>query len=113
MTKAKFKLSQLASVDTKDVELVHPKHGATGMVVTLAGPTHPVWVQALETFRASNQTADDNLLLLASTVISWDEEAFEVAHSTDVVVAALKDKKNEWMTLFLSNAILDNTTFFL
>lgn len=113
MTKAKFKLSQLASVDTKDVELVHPKHGDTGMIVTLAGPTHPVWVQALETFKASPQSSEDNLHLLASTVISWDEEAFEVAHSHDAVVAALKDKKNEWMTSFLSHKILDNTTFFL
>lgn len=111
--KAKFKISQLAAVDTVTKELVHPKHGDTGINFTLAGPSHPTWREALKVFRESAQDEDANMALLAATVIGWDEEAMEAPYSPEAVLAAFKKPENEWMTLFVSNTVLDNTTFFL
>lgn len=110
--KAKFKISQLAAVDTKDVELIHPTKGETGIVFKLAGPIHSVWKEALKVFRESEQDADANLNLLASTILSWDDEAMEAKYSQEAVHSFLSKPEHEWAVHFISNKILDNETFF-
>jgi len=111
--KAKFKLSQLAAVDTVQKELIHPKHGETGIFVTLAGPTHPTWKAALEEYNASEEEQNiRGLKLFAGSILGWDEEAIELPYTTENVLALFKDDKHEWMARQLTDAVLDNTTFF-
>lgn len=111
--KAKFKLSQLAAQDKITKELVHPKFGDTGIVVTLAGPTHPSWKEALKVYRNGEQNEEGNLVLLSSTIIGWDEEAMELPFSPENALEVMKAPANEWMVSFISSTVLDNTTFFL
>lgn len=111
--KAKFKLSQLAAVDTVQKELIHPKHGDTGIFVTLAGPTHPAWKAALEIYNGTEGDQNERgLKLFASSVLGWDEEAMEMPYSQENALALFKDPKHEWMARQLTDAVLDNTTFF-
>ena len=110
--KAKFKIKQLAAVDSRDIELVHPKHGETGIVVKLAGPLHPTWVEALAKFKDSKQETGDNLDLLAATILEWDEESFEAPLTVEAAKAALSADENRWMTSFLVEKTTSNDTFF-
>lgn len=111
--KAKFKIKQLAAVDTIDLELVHPKHGATGIMLKAAGPTHPAWKEALDVWRKSEDTEADNLELLASTVLGWDEDAFELPYTKENVIAVLGAEENTWIVNQVGATVRDHTKFFL
>lgn len=110
--KAKFKLKQLESVDTIDKELVHPKHGNTGIMVKLAGPTHPVWKEALKVWRDSEDTEEDNKRLVSSAILGWDEEAFEAPYSKEAVIEAFSNPGNEWMVEYVFGTIREHKNFF-
>jgi len=111
--KSKFKIKQLAAVDTIDMELIHPKHGATGIVLKAAGPTHPVWKEALKVWRESEDTEADNLALLSACVLAWDEEAFELPYTTENVIAVLGSEENTWIVNQVGQTVRDHTKFFL
>lgn len=109
--KAKFKIAQLAAKPL-ELELVHPKHGETGIVITLVGPHSQKFRDAIDAYRETEGTAQDNLALMASTVVGWDEEAFDGPATPENVMALLGDPVNEWIVTQVSEKIRDSASFF-
>lgn len=109
--KAKFKIHQLAAKPV-DVELIHPKHGETGIVIKLVGPHSEIWRSALTEYQKNTESEDANLKLMASSVIGWDEEAFEQPYSPEAVLALLSDPANEWLTAQIVSHVGETSLFF-
>jgi hypothetical protein len=111
MSKAKFKINQLAAKPV-DVDLIHPTEGLTGIVVKLVGPHSRQFKDAYEAFKNSEQTVDDNLLLFVSCVIGWDEEAFEMPYSTENAMKLFKNPENAWIAECIAPVMRDSLQFF-
>lgn len=111
--KAKFKRSQLAMQDSKTITLQHPVHGDTGIQMTVAGPTHPQWKEALEIF-TSKPEDDENRGrdLFSAAVLGWDEEAMEVPFSKEAVKAIFENDGEEWIAANIVKATQDPNAFF-
>lgn len=110
--KAKFKLSQLAAKPIT-VELKHPKFGDTGIEVTLVGPMSTQFRTALDKFRALDTVTDaDQLELFVSTIVGWDEEAFERPFSKEAALEVFGQPENEWMTNQLTEVAKEALNFF-
>ncbi len=113
MSKAKFKIAQLAAVDQVTTELVHPKHGDTGIEVVIAGPTHPKWREALKVFgEAEGDDETRGKVLFAAAVLGWDEEAMG-PYSKEAVLALISDEKQMWFSENIVRATQDHAQFFL
>ena len=113
--KAKFKISQLAAQDTVQKELVHPKHGDTGIMVTIAGPLHPEWKEALKMYEETSGVEGDERAskLFAAAVLGWDEEAMEVPYSKEAALELFKNEKQAWFIQNVVDTVQDHTKFFL
>lgn len=108
----KFKISQLAAKPI-DVNLVHPKHGETGIVIKMVGPHSKAWRDALDEYQKDPEAKDANLKLMSSTLVGWDKDDFEVDFSPEAVQALLADPANEWITTQLVERVGQTALFFL
>lgn len=111
MSKAKFKISQLAAKQI-DLELEHPVEGPTGIIVKLVGPQSTQFRDALKVFEESEGTEEDNLKLFAACFVGWDEEAFEQPFSVEAAAEFLSKPENSWVANVIVPIVKDYTKFF-
>lgn len=109
--KAKFRISQLAATP-KDIELIHPVVGETGIVMQVAGPHSKQFQNAYDVFSTSAQLSDDNLKLFCSCIIGWDEEAMEMPFSLENAEKFFADPTNAWVSNQLAPVMKEYKQFF-
>lgn len=113
--KAKFKIMQLAAKPV-DFELIHPVHGATGIIVKLAGPHSKEFRATVERLQQADQTNVDLIArgveILSACIVGWDEEAFEMPWSPEAAKAFITLPENQWAAEQLGAKINDQALFF-
>ena len=110
--KAKFKIMDLAAKPIER-ELIHPVHGETGIIVKLVGP-HSQQFRDLQKrlAEAKEVTTETNYEVIASLIVGWDEEAFEMPCTPENVRDYIFAPENQWVSNFLSEFITDQFQFF-
>ena len=109
--KAKFKVNQLAAKPI-EVELKHPVHGDTGIMVKIVGPQSKQFAEAAAEFEASAKGPDDNIRMFARCFVDWDADAFEMPFSHEDCFNFLKQPENGWVAETVAPLVKDHLHFF-
>lgn len=109
--KTKFKISQLAA-KAIDVELIHPEHNKTGIMVELVGPHSKVFQEAKAVYETTDGTAADNIRLFSACIVGWDSECMEMDWSVENSFNYFSKPENTWAVQFLSPIIRDELNFY-
>lgn len=103
------------------VELVHtlqPEYNVsetngTGVFVDLVGPLSKQFQAAKEVYETTEGTQEDNIRLMSSCIVGWDNEDFDGMECTpENVFAVLSNPENSWIATFLAPVIQDHKNFF-
>lgn len=110
--KAKFKINQLAAQPI-NVELVHPVAGPTGIFVKMCGPHSSKLKAALEVYnKIDSPTEAESIQMFASSLMGWDEDAFEMPFSDANAALFLSQAENRWIVDQIAPMSMDRNKFF-
>lgn len=112
-------LSDLKSLLTLDHEVEHPVKGATGWVITLAGPAHPATKTALRQLldkRAkrkvhnAEQEEQDGIAFLVARTLGWT--GLDLEYSPAAAEQVYTDEALDWVKRQVLVAMGDDAGFF-